>query len=275
MTRQFATEIAIVPGDGRGQWLRARLDMTDVAPEDYSTHARDTARTVPHSTLAGAVELFAAIGGQQGNWNAYADGNWVVQPLPAAAVAEPWRLAILANLADFATHPSDDDIRLFNRIEIAAPALAGVSIDHSLADLALRMAAARQALTARLPSNFYLDEYSGAAWPEETDAYAFDIEMTLARPLDSGATMSVSAHLDALETMVAWMGFATEGTALEWVNQGAMVFAGETRASATTLFMRAERPPSDIALALEFASEVAHRAGSDIIGWTIDIRQAD
>ncbi len=275
MTRQFGTETVIVPGDGRNVWLRARLDLTSVDPADQAAHAQETARTVPHSSLAGAAAVFAALGGESGDWRAYADGIWIVQPLPKAALAEPWRAAIIANLADFATHPSDDEIRLFDRIEIAAPALAGVTIAGAMDNLAQRMTAARTAMTTRLPAGFYLDEYSGSAWPEEADAYVFDVAIMLKRSLDASAAVALTAQLEALETMVAWMGFATEGTAHAWVDQGAMVFAGEARAVGSVVSIRAERPPSDIALALELVAALASGAGNAVAEWLINISPGD
>jgi hypothetical protein len=54
-----------------------------------------------------------------------------------------------------------------------------------------------------------------------------------------------------------------------------MVFAGEAHAVGSVVSIRAERPPSDIALALELAAALASGADNAIAEWTIDITPGD
>lgn len=275
MARSFSYSPGIAPADGRAPHLRVRLNWAGVPSSSRASHLSDMARTIPANTVGPAAAVLAATEGSAFRLDPVVEGEEIVLPLPQEAVSEAWRAAIILNVVDFAVAQDDPDIRLVESATIHADSLAGASVDQVFAELGERLAQARAYLKGFLPEDFWLDDYEEDNWPEEADEYAFDVGMTLARTLSPPEADELSGLVAHVEEMIAWMAFALDGSAPEWQEAGSMLYGGEASVEGATIRIAAERPPSDIGLAVAMVARIAENAFSAPVSkWTIEITPA-
>jgi len=255
--------------------LVAPLSLEGVAPSERATYVADMARTIPFNTVSRAIRVFAAMNGERFEAAPTPTADAVVIPLPDAAVAPAWRAAVIVNLVDFAFATDDPELRLNQSATLHDPALADVSVAGLMDALATATEAARATMTKRLPEGFWLDEYEGGNWPSDSEEYVYEVVLSLSRALTAAEASAMGVLLEDLEMIVAWMGFATEGSAQEWVDAGKMVYPGETEIAGATITWSAERPPSDIAPALLIAEAILERAGVTVQDWKVTIHPGD
>ncbi len=274
MTRTLSYPAEITAAVAGPPHLYLPLSYDPMPPADLAAHKAKMANTIPWNTVGSAVHLFAAAAGEALPPPPFVDGDAVVIPLPAAAVAEPWRAAVILNLVDFSVVADEEELRLIKGASLRAPALAGVTPDAAFAALAAQIEAGRGAMKKRLPKGFWLDEYEKDNWPEESGDYDFDLTLGLSRALAAPEAAQLAALAEQGETIVAWMAFATEGTAQSWVDAGTMVYSGDVSARGTTLAWNASRPPTDFAPSLLLVEAALARMGVSIDKWDIAVQAA-
>ncbi|MCV0397648.1 MAG: hypothetical protein K5872_17560 [Rhizobiaceae bacterium] len=271
MARSFSYRPGVAPAGGKQPHIRVSLNWTGVEPANRSTHLNEMARRIPLNTVGPTAKVLAAMEGASFQAESVVDGEAFVIPLPPEAVSEPWRLAVLFNVIDFSVAQDDPDIQLLESVVIHADGTAS-SVDQCFADLADRLARTREWLKQFLPEDFWLDDYEEDNWPEEADEYAFDIEMSLERALPSPEAARLSSLLAHVEEMIAWMAFSLDGSAPDWQEAGSMLYGGEATIEGGTIRIAAERPPSDISLAVAMIARIAEYAfGAPVSRWTIEI----
>lgn len=239
---------------------------------EAAAHKVDMAKTIPWNTVSSAIRLFAAAAGEPLPPPPFVDGEAVVIPLPAATVSHPWRAAVLLNLVDFSVYADDEDLRLIKSASLRAQTLSGVTIDAAFSALAAHIEAARNTMSKHLPKGFRIYGDEAGAWPGGSDEFDFDLTLGLSRPLTAPESAQIAGLAEDGEMIVAWMGYATEGTAQAWVDSGKMVYSGKTAATGTTLAWNASRPPTDFTPSLFLVEAALARIGVSIVEWGIDIQ---
>jgi hypothetical protein len=273
MTRTLSYPVEITAAIAGPPHLFLPLSYDPMPPAEAAAHKAAMARTIPWNTVGGAVRLFAAAAGEPLPPPAFVDGEAIVIPLPAAAVAEPWRAAVLLNLVDFSVVADEEDLRLIKGASLRAPRLAGLTPETAFHALASRIEADRAVMTTHLPKGFWVDEYEKGNWPEVSDEYDFDLTLGLSRALTTTESAQIAALAEDGEMIVAWAAYATEGLAQAWVDSGKMIYSGETSAKGAALAWNASRPPTDFAPSLLLVEAALNLIGVSINRWDIEIQK--
>lgn len=274
MTRALSFPAEITAAVAGPPHLFLPLSYDPMPPAELAAHKANMAKTIPWNTVGPAVRLLAAAAGEALPPPPFVDGDAVVVPLPAAAVAEPWRAAVLLNLVDFSVVADDEELRLIKGASLRAPALAGVTPDAAFAALAAQVEAGRAKMKTRLPMGFWIDDYEKDNWPEASGDYDFDLAMTLSRALAPAEAAQIATLAEDGEMVVGWMAYVTEGTAQAWVDSGKMVYSGETSAKGDALKWNASRPPTDFAPSLLLVEAALGRMSVTIDKWAFTIQDA-
>lgn len=273
MSRTLSYPAEIVAAIAGPPHLYLPLSYEPKPSAEAAAHKADMAKTIPWNTVSSAIRLLAAAAGEPLPPPPFVDGEAVVIPLPAATVSDPWRAAVLLNLVDFSVYTDDEDLRLIKSASLRAPTLAGVSIDAAFSTLAAQIEAARATMSKHLPKDFRVYGEEPGVWPVGSDEFEFDLTLGLSRPLTAPESAKITALAEDGEMIVAWMGYAIEGTAQAWVDSGKMVYSGKTTASGATLGWNAGRPPTEFTPSLLLVEAALARIGVSIVKWDVDIQE--
>lgn len=275
MARAFSFDTVLAASSPEGQRVEVALAVDPMPPEDRANHVAEMVATVPWTTVRPALAWFAALGHGGALEQPRNEGDTIVIPLPHQVQA-PWQAAMLLNLIDFALAEDDEELRLADRVTLYLTEADELTIETLYMSLNDQLNAARQVMTAKLPKDTWIDEYSESEWPQDAEYYAFDLTAQLKDPLGESDLPSIQSLLNDLESLVAWMGFSTEDTGVDWQDQGKMLFNGEIAVSGSEISWRADGPPSDIALACTWIEMVltVHSKPS-IDAWAISIAPMD
>lgn len=271
MRRELGFDARFLANSGQTE-LRIALSFSGVPDETHQTHISDMTPTIPAETIEPALLLFAAMENENYSMSPYSADNSIVISLPAAALSEPWRAAILLNLIDFATAEEDVDLKLVDAVSLASPALADMRIESAYSNLESKLDQARSQLKSVLPDGFWLDQYEQDNWPEDADEYYFDVTIGLSRAISDAEIKAISTLANSLELIIGWMGFAFEGTATGWQNRGKMLYAGDVVVEQQQIRYSADHPPSDISLAILMLVQILdNKFDISVTKWDINI----
>lgn len=269
MPHPFSFELAIVTG-AESDALRIVLNMTNVPLGDIPAYVEDMARTIPLETLVPALFVLAGSATAQAGSIDPAAGTYSIA-LPAKSVSEPWRVACMLNLVEFAVAEDDLDLRLIKRVEAWVRKDFVPDPQICFADLLRRKAKARAQLARYLPANFSPDEYVAGEWPEEAEYYDFNLSFTFEKAFSAEAADRLAALGDALDRMIGWMGFEHAGSATEWQEQSKMLYEFEMSIDGSTVRLDFGGPPADIALAIEILLQEASASSGLIVSHDVSI----
>jgi hypothetical protein len=237
--------------------------------------AADLAPDVPAGSLQPAFAVFAAIdkSPSAGPAKVINDREFSF-PLPEMIASSPWRMAVIINLIDNAVFGLENPgvSTLIESVTVENDALAVAEFDAFQAALQTQMENARQEITKLLPPDYKEDVDIGREWPADGSDWFFNIELELDKPVENAE--ACRELLQQVDDMIAWTGFETQKTPIEYLQNGLVPYPAEVKVSGTSATYSAEMPPVGTGLPLILMRDVLeNQFGAKVKNWKMDISQ--
>jgi hypothetical protein len=267
MSRSLSFALRMENQTGAGPAIRLRTNP------GYS--AAELAPHVPAGSLQPAFAVFSAVDKSPvaGLVKVINDREFIF-PLPAPVASSAWRMAILINLIDNAVFGSEDPgaSTLIESVTIESDALAGLSLEALQSALEAKKEEARQEITGLLPPDYKENPDIGREWPADGSDWFFNIELQLDKTIED--TEDCRERLQQVDDMIAWTGFETEKTPIEYLQNGLVPYPAEVSVSETAVAYNAEMPPAATGLPLILMRDIlGSHFGSKVIAWKMEISE--
>ena len=171
---------------GSGQGAESLMVITTGSGYTAEALIRDNIiRDLPEAFL----RLLSAATGLERAFSIYAaSADQIVIRLESALMTGQWQFAALLNLVDASTFVGRmDDAPFITGVEIRSPLTESVSVADLYADLARINGLSGEVMAELLPADFDLSGGLGRIWPQDSQAYFFEIRMLAAAHLDARA----------------------------------------------------------------------------------------
>ena len=258
--------------------LRLRPGAKSLPMFGKKSALRKLAQSLNENAIAPMIELTAALKGQPALIITGQPGerNDIVFELPPETVCEPWRVACLLNLLDFATtigaDPEEPEYQSLIAVRIDHAAVAELTLDEAYDDLRRQTAQAIKEMQSHLPETFDLNDSDGRVWPVDQEDYSFDATLGFAAPLNASQQNGVKHLAETLDAMLAWTAFETEIQAEDWLGDGLIPYPVAIEVSESFVRVSLEDPPSNPALPLLLLSAgLAANTGGKGESWALRI----
>ena len=221
------------------------------------------------------LRLLSAATGLERAFSIYAaSADQIVIRLEPALVTGQWQFAALLNLVDSSTFVGRmDDEPFITGIEIRSPLTEAASVEELYADLVRVNALSAEVMTELLPPDFDLSGGLGRIWPQDSQDYFFDIQMSPAAPLDPRAQEVARLVLRDFDLSLAGSAFEPEEAPEYWFEESLVPYPVEFEVTAEGVNYRVEFPPSTIATGMLLVRQAFETHGITIRTWAIDIQE--